>query len=644
MKIKITLFFSFLALVASSQDMNLDSLRVLLKHSKGDAYIKNLLNLCWEYRFLNADSARSYGFEALELAQKAKNRELEVEALHNIGVTHEAQGNYQDALKLEMQALVIRKELGDSLKTANTLNNIGIIHDEQGRFDLALNYYYQARKIYEQLGDLEKMGMVYLNIGVVLKAQEDYVNSVKYYRNALAIYKKLDKKFGVAACYANLGSIYYYLPNYDSALYYSLLGTEEFKKQNIRQFLPTTLCNSGMAYHKLGQNAKAKEYLLEALHLNEEYDNKKEIAFTLTYLAEVLRLEKNYAAAEKNLSQALDIAHRIEAQQQVMEAERVLADVYLDQKNFQRSLEEFKKYVAVKDTLFRKEKAKQIAELQAKYDSDKKESEIKLLKQENELQQARLQFNYFLLGALVLMLASLVLLGYLFRNRMALKQRVELEETKAALRALQLQAVITSQEEERKRFAADLHDGLGQLISAVRLSLSKEEVERRSIDQAVEVLNEMNTEIRNIAFNLMPQVLIKSGLKEALDELAGRVNRSGRVKILVNAFDLEPIEDTESKVALYRICQEWTNNILKYGRATQVNVQLVQHHDELVITIEDNGEGFDTSVLGKGQGNGWKNINSRLSIIGGAIDIDSVPGRHGTTVIITVPRKIARAA
>ena len=126
------------ALSASSQNQNIDSLKSVLTTAKGKTKIKALIDLCWEYRFINADSARTYGLTALELAREAKNRDYEVEALHNIGVTHEAQGNYADALGYELEALTLRRLIGDDLKTANTLNNLGIIHDEQGNYQKAL--------------------------------------------------------------------------------------------------------------------------------------------------------------------------------------------------------------------------------------------------------------------------------------------------------------------------------------------------------------------------------------------------------------------------------------------------------------------------------------------------------------------------
>lgn len=640
----ISTLFLLAVTVAFGQNRNVDSLRNALATAQGEARIKTLLELCWELRFTSADSARNYGLEALELTQQSAKPELEVEALHNIGVTYEAQGDYPEALNYEFKALDLRRQLGDEIKTANTLNNIGIIHDEKGDYKKALEYYFEARKIYEKAGDKEKIAMVALNIGIVLKAQQDFAQAAGYYRTAMNVYKELGKRFGVSACYANLGSVYFYVPKYDSSLYYSLLATKEFEEQNIRQFLPTTLCNAGMAFDKLGKKKEAKEYLTRALKLNEEYDNKKELSFVLIYLASVYRGDGDYAKALGAVKRGLDIALKIEAQQQVLEARKELSDIYTAMGNYKQALEEFRAFDVVKDTLFKKEKAKAIAELQTKYESEKKESEIKFLRSENDLKTSRLRVNQVLMAALGLLITALIIFGFMVRNRMALKQKVELEETKASLREAQLAAVITSQEAERKRFAADLHDGLGQLISAVRLNLSKDQLEKRSVDQAVEVLNEMNSEIRNIAFNLMPQVLIRSGLVEALDELASRVNRSEKIRVNVKSYDVEPIHETDKKVALYRICQEWVNNVMKYSHCTTINIQLVQHQQELVITIEDNGQGFDASKLEQSQGNGWKNINSRLAMIHGQIDLDSQPGRNGTTLIVTIPGLAAIAA
>jgi two-component system NarL family sensor kinase len=643
---RITCFLALFSLfqTAWSQNDNIDSLKNVLAGAKGNARIPTMLELCWEYRFVNADTARQFGMEALRLAREAEIDTLEVEGLHNIGITYEAQGDYSDALAYLEPALELRNKIGNDIKTANTLNNLGIVSDGMGDFTEALDYYYRALRIFEKANDKSKIAMMFSNIGIVHKERQDFKEAASYYFKAMNIYKLLGNKFGVAACYANLGSSYYYVPMYDSSLFYSMAAAKAFEELNILQFLPTTLGNAGMAYDKLGMKKESRQVLSRAIALHEKYDNKKDLSFALRYLGSVYRSEGNFSEARKTTSRALEIATRINAKQQLLEAHQELAQIYEAEGNLSKALDEFRSVNILKDTLFKDEKTKAIAELQTRYETEKKESEIKFLRQENDLKDSRLQRNQALVGLLFLLAIALIVFGYLVRNRMALKQKAELEETKASLREVQLAAVITSQEAERKRFAADLHDGLGQLISAVRLNLSKEQVERRSLDQAVEVLNEMNSEIRNIAFNLMPQVLIKNGLTEALLELATRVNHTEKIRIKVGAYDVEPIHETDKKVALYRICQEWINNVIKYSGCTDINVQLVQHLQELVITVEDNGNGFDMSALMLSQGNGWKNIQSRLAMIHGHLDIDTVPGRKGTTVVITVPGLAAQAA
>ncbi|MBL7870210.1 MAG: tetratricopeptide repeat protein [Cyclobacteriaceae bacterium] len=631
------------ALVAKSQSGSIDSLKALLDRPKNESErIKVLLELCWELRFVNADTARAYGLQALSLSRDLNYKDYEVEALHNVGITHEAQGNYKEALDFELSALTLRKKIGDDSKTANTLNNIGIIYDEQGNFPKAIEYYLSARKIYEYLNDDEKIAMVIINMAIVFKSQKEYQRVISNYQEALSIYTRLNKKFGIAVCHANLGSVYYYLPNYDSALHYSLLASNEFEAQNVQQFLPTTLCNAGMAYDKLGNKELAKSYLLRAKKLNETYDNKKELSFVMIYLANMYREDGKFELAEKLASDALTLAQRINARKEVMDARLALADVKAGQQNFEGAYAELKKSMVVKDTLYQQEKAKQMAELQTQYETVKKENEILVLKQENEIKDSRLNQSLLAIFLLLAMLGAIIAFGYLWKNRLKLKQQAELQTTRAALRESQLKAVIGSQEEERKRFAADLHDGFGQMISALRLSLSREVVEKPTVDHALGVLNDMNLEIRNIAFNLMPQVLMKSGIQEALKEFASRINRSGGVSVAVQTYNLDKEMSVDHGIALYRICQEWVNNVIKYSGGDQISIQLVQHPEELILTIEDNGNGFDVEDLTASHGNGWKNINSRLHMIKGTIEIDTKKGRRGTTMVVAVPLLVAQ--
>ncbi|NOS91245.1 MAG: tetratricopeptide repeat protein [Cyclobacteriaceae bacterium] len=632
--------FSIISLLASisgfAQEKSIDSLRSILGNQTGKERAKTLIELCWEYRFTNADTARLFGNEALELAKSMKIEELEVEAINNIGVTHEAQGNYAQALELELKALELRRKIGDDSKTAKTLNDIGIVYDEQGNYQKALEYYFEARKIFERLQDFPKIAMVINNIGIVLKAQKEFKKVVGYYQQALAIYQKLGNKFGVAACHANLGSVYFNLNRYDSALVYSQLAATELEAINNKQFLAAAICNVGMALHKLKRLDEATKSLLQAEQLYIEYDNKRELAFALIYLAGIDRESNRISQGIARAKEGLSIAEKINAKEQVMQAQMELAELYASSQNFQQSLDHYRKYNSVKDSLYETEKSRQMAELQTRFETEKKENQIVVLRQENELKDSKIRQNRLLILSLIGILMGGLALGLLYRTRARLKQQAELAATRAALRESQLQAVIASQEEERKRFAADLHDGLGQMISAVRLGLSKDALDKGIVQHSLSLLNEMNQEIRNIAFNLMPQVLVNGGLEEALKEFASRLMRSGGIAIQVQTFDLAKNMPSEQRVALYRISQEWVNNVIKYSGATSISIQVVQHPKELVLTIEDNGRGFNSERLLQSEGNGWKNINSRLHLIKGELEIDSQEGRTGTTLIITV--------
>ncbi len=637
MKKYFLLILSLVYLNAFAQDKNIDSLKRQLSTTNKALLAQSFIELCKEYRFVNADTARSYGQKGLTLSRELKIDSLEADALNFIGVTLEAQGNYKQALEYELEALEIRKTLGNQIKMGRTINNIGIIYDELGDYQKSLLCYFEARKIFEIANDLPKVAMVINNIGIVLKAQKEYKKVVGYYHEALAIYKKTNNKFGVAACHTNLGSVYLNWEKYDSSLYYSLIAQQEFEELNNKQFLASTLTNSGKAYEKLGKHKEALTALLKSKKLNEEYDNKKELSALLVYLAGVHRSLKEYEAGILAAKEALDISIRIGAKDETMQATNELALLYASTNDYKQAFTYYQSYEVVKNSLFETEKTKQISELQTKYDTEKKESKIFSLTQENKIKDINIRQNTIIIVSLVLLLFVLFGFGLLWRNQAMLKQQATLNAARAELRQTQLQAVIASQEEERKRFAADLHDGLGQMISALRLGLSKDNLDKDSVNYALDLLNSMNVEIRNIAFNLMPQVLMKDGLHEALKEFSQRITKAGGIIVEAQTYNLNPSMDSEMRIALYRICQEWVNNVIKYSNCRKVEIQAVQHPEELVITIEDDGNGFDKNLLLQGQGNGWKNINSRLSMIKGTVDIDSMPGRQGTIAILSIP-------
>lgn len=639
---RLTCLFLLLSLSSFSQNKNIDSLQLALANSEGKVKIKTLLELCWEYRFINADTARTFGLQALELARQENAEELETEALHYIGVTHEAQGDYNEALTYEEQALRLGKKINDSLKIANTLNNLGIIHDEKGDHEKALGYYFEARKIYESVNDESKVAMVLTNIGIVLKEQKEYKNAARNYRQAMDIYQRLGNQFGLASCHANLGSVYLFIPNYDSSLYYSLLASIEFEKQNIRQFLSTTWSNAANAHEKLGHVQEARELFLKARDLQIQYDSKKELSYTSIQLALLETELGNTKGALKFAQEGLKGALAIKAMEQIMQAHEALATIYANSRDYRSAWKEHQLYVVYKDSLFQQEKAKQLLTLQIKYETEKKDNQIIQLNKDNEIKTAVIERNYFFFGGLI---TTLSLAFFFWRYRDKQKHAAIAQEQKVRLREAQISAVIESQENERKRFASDLHDGMGQLISALQLTIQSikgnQDLSKTvsQVESSEQLLNEIQSEIRNIAFNLMPPVLVKEGLIPAARELVRRLNKTNSLKVILTAHDVPDRLHQVIEISIYRIIQELLSNIVKHSKASQVTISFTGFEEEIVLTIEDDGEGYDLNVFQRSQhSNGWQTIQTRMNLIHGQIEFDTLLGRKNNTVIIHIPK------
>ena len=212
-----------------------------------------------------------------------------------------------------------------------------------------------------------------------------------------------------------------------------------------------------------------------------------------------------------------------------------------------------------------------------------------------------------------------------------------------------LDAILEASEAQRRKLSKEIHDGIGPLISTIKLNLDALQLElgeepppraAQMIESMSELLKAMSNDIRSISHNLMPNVLVDFGLVAALENLCQRVNSSGKVK--ANFYHSNIRERMGQKVALglYRITQELINNAVKYARATTINVQLIRHSDSIVLMVEDDGIGFSPhqpeNTIGIDKGIGLRNIQTRVRSLGGSFILESQPG-EGVLATIEVP-------
>ncbi len=293
-------------------------------------------------------------------------------------------------------------------------------------------------------------------------------------------------------------------------------------------------------------------------------------------------------------------------------------------------------YSQYKDSVFNEISSKQLAEMQAKYEIERKDKENKSLVQENLLKQAEIEKRTLLLIILLGVLVFTVSISLLLYNRYKLKQRSLMAQELNYQQRLLSKAVIDAEEKERRRISHELHDGLGQLLSTAKLNISVlEEVlppNEKHLQNALSLLDNAIDEVRTISHNMMPSVLIRLGLISALRELARKISDSNKVEVKVTANYDQRLNDI-NEIAIYRIIQESTNNILKYSEASCISIILNKSSADLFVEMKDNGRGFDTSEIEKSNGIGWKNIYARVSLLNGVVRIISEASK-GTTINI----------
>ena len=545
-------------------------------------------------------------------------------------------------------ALYYFEQIEDHYWKGNTLYALCMNNLVSGAYDVSLIRSQQALDEFIMVKDTAMMIRAKGRRGIVFHDIGEYDEGIRTLKEAFEIYRNFSgKNKDLLAMIHGITAI-----NYDDRgdsdiaveYYKKILGFKEELSSN--REVTRTYNNMGNSLMKLGQLAEAKKYFLLNLETNEKAGFAYGIATVKTNLGTVAYKQGDYEAAKKFLNEAEAISYEIR------DAEKIL-DILQQQHFFHEltnkpsvSLDYLKKYHHLKDSLYDLDKQRQIALLEKKYETAKKEQQIELQAASLAEKEAENERNIAVIVALILAISLLAGIFLLNRNRLLKKQRLLLQEAEILLRDAQIEAAISSQEKERSRFAKDLHDGFGQMISILNLNLKSledgDKDKHEVFENSSKVLEEMYSELKGICFNLMPQTLIKHGITAAIDEFASRINKADKIHIQTDFFGLENRLSEVQEISLYRITQEWINNLLKYSDATKATVQITKDDEELTLMIEDNGSGFELDKLVNGKGNGWRNMNSRANLIKGELEVDTTIGIKGSTLIINAPTEYAQ--
>lgn len=621
-----------------------DSLELELKNATDTNKINILNKLSTAYADNNGDKALEYAQLAIELSKPLKFDMGIIQAYNNIGIVFDVTGKYDSALINYNNSLVISKKINHKRLMANTLNNIGLVYWNKGELDLALNYYLQSLKLFEKIESKKGQANTLSNIGLIYTDFKKYNEALEYHFKALKIREQMADSYGIGVSQSNIGMTYGYLQEVKKALEYLEKALETKQRNNDLYGQGITLSDIGIIYGGFKKYDLAIEYQLKALAIRTKLNDKLGVAKSYSMIASDYAKKKDHNSALQYNLKALEIAHELNAKNRLKKVYYDISDNYKNLGDFQKALSFYSKYAKLNDTIFSEQSASKIAEMQTKYETEKKD--LQLTKTNLELSKKEIELNQQknLRTILIISILAIIAIFYLLYTRYKFKQKSLLNQELLNQQMLRSKAIIEAEENERVRIARELHDGVGQYLSAVKLNLSNlqstlqltNEQEIKLMKNALSVVDDSVKEVRSVSHNMMPGDLLEKGIEDAVRSFIDRI-RSEKLSIEFDIHLLSAKLESTVEIIIYRVIQEVVNNIIKHAQATFVNIQLVQHENELVLMVEDNGIGFDINSL-KNPGIGIKNIRSRVEFLNGSVDIDSQPSK-GTTITIEIPLK-----
>lgn len=661
MKLKKYAFFLCLLYTAAgsglyAQSAVIDSLVAITnKTTTHDSVkIKTYGDIAWEYMVNDFDKALEYVNKELALATSTKREADIAQAESDIGSVYNRKGIFDTALVHYYKALDIRKKLKQDIKVAGIYTNIATILNRQSRFEEALEINFKSLKLFEKAGDEAKQAITMGNIGSIYYDLEQNGSAEKFFLKALALARKSKQTVIEGNLLSNLGGIWFEkgvkndiivdATKMDSALSYFLQSEAVLLQANAVYNLSYVYNNIGRIYIQKTDYAKARSFYEKSLANRQMLEDAYGMGLSYLNLAQVESLTHNNTKNIEYLNKAVEIFLKLRNYLNLKQAYGRLAEAYELKQDYPASLKYYQLYANYRDTIYSEDNAKQLAEMQTKYEVEKKDLELAKNKAELEARERQAFIKNIIIGTIVLLAILITIVGLLFYRKKQVEQQARLDQEISAQKEIRTKAILEAEEKERRRIAQDLHDGVGQLLSAAKLNLSnldaklpaKDSEQETAMHNALSLLDDSVKEVRAVSHNMMPNTLIKLGLASAVREFITKLGNAPTLKVDLEIVGMDNRLDNQVESVLYRVIQEIVNNIIKHAKASQISMQLVRHETELNVMIEDNGVGFDASNIDEFDGLGLKGIKTRIELLDGSVHFDSTPGR-GTTVIIDIP-------
>ncbi len=543
------------------------------------------------------------------------------------------------------------REKKDFLELAETYLAIGDFEEENNRnYEKAFESYTRSIEYFNLIQDSNKVFLVKQKLANQFRLTGQLKESLDNYKEVIDFFKKTNQKQKLANAYLDVAKLYGDNNDLEPQGRY-LESIEKLDlPENDTLFKVMFNFEKIRYYQSISESSIAGKLSQETLDLSQNLDSDFLIGKAYFYLGS-LNTFKDPTASLEYLNQGYEYVKNRSLEPLKLSFLKELSETNLKKNNYKEAFEFSKLYSELNDSILNRERVVSINNLTVKYETRQKNRDIKLLEQQTELAQninaQQRRALYVLGGGLALLALGIYFIIKFFRQKIKATRIINMQRDKLDKQKIKdlendvkissMQSVIEGQELERKRIAQDLHDSLGGLLSAIKLQFEKvrsdSEFKIEGFDNAQGLLDTAVDEVRSISRNLQPSSLNDMGLVAAINDLINRYTGGAYPDIDFQTYNIPRNLDDMFATSIYRIIQELLNNAIKYAKASEILIQLNKEDDELIISVEDDGIGFNTMSFEKGMG--LENVQSRVKYLKGDLQIDSQEN-VGTSYLIHV--------
>jgi signal transduction histidine kinase/Tfp pilus assembly protein PilF len=616
-------------------------------NNEDTGYVFTLLRQADDMRVSNPVLALQLSNEALGISRKMRSNLGVARSLNNVGISLLDASKYPQSKSAFYEAIYYAKQCTDQdgIILPKGLNNLGNVFSAEGNLDSAARYYYQALKAIKLSSrkDSVMMMIVYSNIGGTFARQQQGRRAFYYLNNSIMLALLNKDSQTLAHSYINLGLVYENFRQGDSAIYYYTQSKELNKKQHQKSILQSIYYRMGMTYGREGKLKLAKKYF-DSAALSDPSAASTNVALQTGY-GNVYAMQGSSKTAIDYYLRAINISIQKGNVMDNLIIYNNIADCYHNVGNNEMAYEYQKDYSNLKDSQMNLNQIKAINQLEIQYriaaqEKDIVAKQLLITIQQKKILQKNIWLGGLLIGALLLVLCSLML--YRNYSHKQKSQSAEMANLELQQQTNRMQALMQGEQNERIRIARELHDGIGSIMAAARMHLDIFKGSEplppyaATYKNGIKLLDEAYHGLRNTAHNLLPpEEILEGGLIVAIALYCSKISKPGTFIVQFQHYGPRPEISPEIAISFYRIIQELIHNAAKHAEATEVIVEIGVEIPLLSINVEDNGKGWKIEDnIEKGMG--IKNLKQRVAVLGGSLEIDSRLN-IGTTIYVTCP-------